>query len=411
MTGGVIRHVSGYDRHEVLRRAAERDPGALWLDPEACKQHPLLAVRLRRSVLMRCYNGDYHTDVFEEERLTASVADGSERVLFWGPADVLANTAEMFARGTLPCDAELDTLALGTHTSLRGDELYGPGHLEVARTGSAQTDPRAAREAITWDLGRVLSGERGDSFHTVSCVPRNRRSAPGIPGGTAIHRLHTREVGSWHWGLAPFYVMVGGSLEVLDYRELSIDDGMVRAGFNEGGPALVSDARTAALVEQLCALNGFTIDVRVISSGPAPRVRPSDGPPADPHGPRVVHLDLDYLGERLPRAFARLGEACTVAMIDLEDARSVAVQVALLSGGFVLTYISPPKVVLDPEAAGGRRRVPLRGGFCRVLSSAPLAPPFYLAGGPLSYTEKVLVQQYRKLLATWGRETTNRVER
>jgi hypothetical protein len=405
MRGGVIRHATGDDRAPALRRIAAAGPGATWLDPEICLRNPLLAVRLRLSVLLRCYNGDYHTDVFDEERLAGRIADGSERVLFWGPEDHVARTAGLFHAPGCPPEEVLDGLSLGTHTTLPGEELYGPGHIEVARTGSTQGDSAGASDAILWDLGRVLAGARkGEAFHTISCVPRNRRSAHGIPGGAAIHRLHTRAVGSRHWGVAPFYVMAGGSLEVLDYRELSSGDTYVSEGFAVCGTVHVSDAESASLVAGLCELNGFAVDIRTSQAEPlAPLGARTPATTGDPHGPRVVHMDLDTPESTLAEVVTNRGEACTVAVCDLSDERSVPLQAALVQHGFRLTYISPPKLV----PLRTPRRIPLRGGFCRIRTSAPLAAPYYLEGGPLSAAEKTLVAQYRDLLGVWRKETTH----
>ncbi|WUS99729.1 hypothetical protein OHA46_24970 [Streptomyces sp. NBC_00708] len=405
MAGGVIRHATGDDRASALRRIAAAEPGTTWMDPEVCRRNPLLAVRLRRSILMRCYNGDYHTDVFDEERLAGRIADGSERVLFWGPADQVSRTAELFHAPGCPPAEVLDGLSLGTHTSLPGEELYGRGHVEVARTGSTQGDSAGAADAILWDLGRVLAGaRRGEELHTISCVPRNRRSAHGVPGGAAIHRLHTRAVGSRHWGVAPFYVMAGGSLEVLDYRELSFEETYVRQGFDTCGTVHVSDTMSASLAADLCELNGFDVDIRTTETGPLGRrdaVAPA--PPGDAHGPRVTHMDLDAPERTLAEAAADRGEACTVAVCNLNDARSLPLQAALVRDGFRLTYISPPKLVPSPE---GHRSIPLRGGFCRIRTDAPLAAPYYLERGPLSDTERKLAAQYRDLLGSWRKETT-----
>ncbi|UZK53923.1 hypothetical protein NEH16_06930 [Streptomyces drozdowiczii] len=287
MAGGVIRHATGDDRAPALRRIAAAEPGATWTDPDICRRNPLLAVRLRRSVLMRCYNGDYHTDVFDEARLAGRIADGWERVLFWGPEDQVSRVAELFHAPGCPPGSVLDGLSLGTHTSLPGEELYGRGHVEVARTGSTQGDSAGATEAILWDLGRILAGARkGEVLHTLSCVPRNRRSAHGVPGGAAIHRLHTRAVGSRHWGVAPFYVMVGGSLELLDYREVSFEERYVRHGFATCGTVHMSDTVSASLVADLCELNGFDVNIRTVQAEPLGlRDAPAPARPGDPHGP------------------------------------------------------------------------------------------------------------------------------
>ncbi|MFD7813043.1 hypothetical protein ACFV6E_08885 [Streptomyces sp. NPDC059785] len=363
---------------------------------------------------MRCYNGDYHTDVFEEERLAARIASGAERVLFWGPPDDVARAAELFRTDGCPDDAVLDGLSLGTHTTLPGGELYGPGHIEVARTGSTQSDSAGAAAAIMWDLGRVLAGARpGETFHTISCVPRNRPSAPGIPGGAAIHRLHTRAIGSRHWGIAPFYVMAGGVLEVLDYRELSLDDEAVPGGFASGGPVYVSDAASADLVTGLCELNGFSVDVRTRTAAPLalkqPQAPRSSAATSSPHGPRAVHVDVEDPLPALADAAVGRGEACTVAVCDLSDERSVAAQKTLLGQGFRLTYISPPKAVARQDGATAPQRVPLRGGFCRIRTGAPPIPPYYLERGPLSDAEKNLASQYRDIFDAWRRDANSRV--
>ncbi|WP_369199230.1 hypothetical protein [Streptomyces sp. PU-14G] len=370
-------------------------------------------MRLRTSVLMRCYHGDYHTDVFDQERLAGRVADGSERILFWGDAAEVRTVAELVRTRAEPEQEVLDGLRLGTHTTLSGAGLYGPGHLEVARTGSTQARVSGASEAIMWDLGRVLGGAGRTPFHTISCVPRNRRSSGRIPGGTAIHRIHTRQVGSAHWGVAPFYIMAGRFMELLDYRELSADSEAVRRGFGEQSAVYLADEESAALVRGLCRLNGFDPRVHVASDGPIAAAEVSDaapagGAPGDPHGPRVVFIDLHSLQRGLDDAVAARGEACTVAMCDLEAEGSPEVQATLLARGFRLTYISPPKIVYPAGSDGQAVRIPLRGGFCRPNSEAPPAPPYYLGGGPLDEVEKSLADSYRTLMRVWEREGSNR---
>lgn len=401
--GGVIRHIARADHVDILRAQATCAPAATWLDPAKCVQNPLLAVRLRRSVLMRTYNGDYHTDVFDEERLADRVGDGIEQILFWGDVDDIALVADLLRSASDPSPEVLDALSLGTHTTLPGSAHFGPGHLEVARTGSTHSGSTVASAAILWDLGRVFSlpGPR-TPVHTISCVPRNRRSVGWIPGGTAIHRIHTRLVCSWHWGIAPFYIMAGGFLELLDYRELSSEEATVPRGFARRMPIYTSDKNSAELVRGLCRLNGFDPEVRIVSvslSAPsAPENIAADG---DPYGPRVVFIDYDDLQRSLTEAIDERGEACTVAVCDLEDERSVWAQAVLLAHGFRLTYISPPKVVAASGAARIESAIPLRGGFCRIVTRAPLVAPYYLSGGPLDDVEKSLADKYHALLRGW----------
>jgi hypothetical protein len=384
--------------------AAAGLPSTNWLGPDFGVRHPMFATLLRRSILSRCYFGDYHADVHDEARLAQSVARGEQRILFWGEPDVVAHVEGLARRHGHPDMAALDGLAMGTHTVLPGEVLYGAGHLEVARTGSTHGGGDIAARAIGWDLGQVLAGDSPlPDFHTVSCVPRNRRSMTGVPGGVAIHRIHTRVLGTSHWGVAPFYMMAGGFLELLDYRELTVDDGAVTRGFAALKATYLVDEGAANLVRALCRLNGFDVECRLsqveaIRADGVPTLVP--GAYSDPHGPRVTHVRLDHPVEDLTVAVADRGEACSVAVCDLEDQRSLSVQAALLAQGFRLSYLSPPKVVAR-QAAALSERIPLRAGFVKIRSKVPLAQPFYLQGGPSDSREVALIREYRQLLRHW----------
>lgn len=386
------------------------EAGSKWLDPQYLAQHAALAVRLRRNILMRCYHGDYHLDVQDEGRLIAQVASGQEQILVWGAPEDIAVVARMVRERCEVSDTDLTSLSLGTHTTLPGHSLYGLGHLELARTGSTQQHTGGvAVEAICWDLARVLATpDTRRPFHTISCLPRNRLSAPGIPGGAAIHRLHTRSLGTSHWGLAPFYVMSGGMLELLDYREISVDRVAVLAAFAQNKPVYAADKSTAELIRDLCRLNGFDPQIRVEridqtypDTLTAPVTAVGIG---DPYGPRLVAIDSDRPEDGLCRVINPGLEACTVAVCDLEDPRSALVQATLLAAGFQLTYISPPKHLRGLTTPA--QRCPMRGGFTRIRTSVTLATPYYLRGGPMTPIEGDLARRYHRLIDSLAKDCT-----
>jgi hypothetical protein len=358
------------------------DSERVCITPEEAWCNPALACRLRAAILQRTYRNDYHTDTRDIPRLAQAIREHKERVLFWGDPSVISEVRKWFSNGATPSNAELDTLDLGTASTLNMEEIYGPGYGEFSRTGSMCSNIAAAGPILT-DIQRLMQGdsEQFTAQHTFVALPRNRRTTAEVRGGAAVHRLHVRVIASAFWGLAPWYLMQGGVIEVLDYREIYRDPDLITILNSRLGELWVDSEQSAALVGNLLALN-FGEEAR---SAMIPRIVEKDskaaagwqlchtGPPNLRSFCPAIIRPADAGGEELGSLVDRASEAAATAVfVPLETPERASVQPWLSRNGFQLSAVIPAK-----PAAGGHS--PILAMWCRPRSGVPWAEPYYFS--------------------------------
>lgn len=232
----------------------ERDPEILLWDETALR--PALAAGLRSQVLKEVYFGDYHQDVTDLPRLSRLIEEDQERLVFWGSAGNIADLRAALGTGALDAST-IDRLArsLGTATFINRERIFGAGIWELSRTGSASSALSLSRPMLA-ALARHWAGSQWPD-DVVYCTPRNRPSAPRIPGGMGIQRFHQRGVRSAFLGFAPWHLMAGGSIELLEFRALLPPQSPMRLAMTLAEPPHVPYERQAefcrAILESLGA--------------------------------------------------------------------------------------------------------------------------------------------------------------
>ena len=362
--------------------------------PEEAARNAPLACRLRATILQRTYANDYHTNTADIQRLAETVREHKERILFWGEPALIAVARKWFASGATPDDADLNALDFGTASALDIADVYGPGYAELSRTGSVCSSIPASAPIVA-DVARLLRGDAPHfrTQHTFVSVPRNRKTSMGVRGGAAIHRLHARVIGSAFWGVAPWYIMQGGVLEVLDYRELYRDPESISALHTEIRELYFDSLDSAAYVGDLIALN-FGDDARSLLST---KLAPRNGTGASSMwqvaylGPPNLRSYCAAIVRPAPDGGSTLGAlldeasaaAAVAVYVPLEDPEVAAVQHSLCRSGFRLTSVVPSK----PER---KRRSPFMGVWCRPRPGVAWAEPYYLTRSSTGAENKIL---------------------
>ncbi len=363
------------------RLLAESDWQQECITPEEAASHPTLACRLRAVILNRTYSNDYHTDSVDIDRLARAVRQHRERILFWGDPGAIAVARDWFTRGESPGEATLQSLNFGTASTLDAGDAYGEGYAELSRTGSVCADVPASAPILA-EVTQLLCGGAPNfrSRHTFVAVPRNRRSSTTIRGGSAIHRLHVRVIRSSFWGVAPWYVMQGGFIEMLDYRELYRDPEAIAALHSHIRELWFDCPDSAAYALSFIALNFGRDACSTLTVSIAP-----------PHGSATTGWKVSYLGPPNLRRFcpaiirpadsdattfdALLDEALSAAAVavyvPLEEPGPAAVQHSLRQRGFQLTAVIPSK-------PAGEERTPFTGVWSKTKPGIPWAEPYYL---------------------------------
>lgn len=352
------------------------------------RQWPRAAVQARASVLKAVYGGDYHTDSFDVARLAGRVADGSERVWFWGDPEELRRIWNETAAGV-----ERTVPRVGTVSVLDATAEFGAGHLEMCRSGSL-----SAVAATPFSVLRVFEFLQGDldgngPVDAIILVPRARASRDGIRGGEAVNRLHREKIRSSFWGFAPWYVMQGGFLEILEYREVLRERRAVLSALKLGSLFFCdeSDRRyVEALLQHNLGNSGAQLVTLPSDGGTVEQslAQLSDSPP-DLRRFNHVTLAAQRSGRTPIGEALQLGAdyASTVVRIDLADPASLGTQALLNKSGFTLTCFSPGKA----SRKGSRRE--MWGYWSRPNPELSLAPPFYWRESPPSVNDAVILDR------------------
>ncbi|QKG18646.1 hypothetical protein [Actinomadura verrucosospora] len=413
----ILAHPAGSaaDLLDHMRRTlADRpfDPSAMFIGPDETRRSPARSVRLRLSVLLRTYRGDYHTDSFELDRLVEQIRQGDEHIWFWGAPDQVAAARAELGR---PADAPLPDLALGTVTVLSAEHEFGPGHGELCRSGSMDRTVGAVAAILHRMVGYHSGEDRGvhDRYHTLLLAARNRATVPSVRGGEAVQHIHCAHVRSRYWGIAPFYVMQGGVLECTELRESYRDPDDLRRALPATEPWWFADPDDAAFATALTRLNlGIAVGTRAASPpGRCSRTlstliapRNADLVPTNHATVRTARPD-EKGDDVLPfpdavEAAESLG-ACTVAVqLPLDDPGRAADQALLAERGYVLTAVSPPKRSWQ-TVAGVRSEIATgpAGLWCRIRPGLTLVTPHYLERTGLGQEEAAVLDQLRRRLS------------
>ena len=211
---------------DILHALSGFEPAANIIHPNETRKHARAAVLVRLDVLRRVYCDDYHTNSYAIDVLAERVSRGDELIWFWGSAAEIAALRAYLAGGTAPVPA----FAVGTVSVLPAEGIAGPGTGELCRSGSMDRVLGVRGPGVERIVDFMSGADWGRSYDSLFLTARNRASAPGVRGGEAVHRLHVHHVRSSFWGFAPWYVMQGGCVELLDLRECYRDpDDVARA--------------------------------------------------------------------------------------------------------------------------------------------------------------------------------------
>jgi hypothetical protein len=357
----------------------------------------LVAVTERCRVLMSVYEGDYHTDAIELDRLAAKVAAGRERIFFWGDLAAIGKLREDIGRAKRETGIDPDLLALGTASLLDASEIFGEGVWELSRTGSTSASVAALEPNLAILQALLCSDQAADRppLHTLFATPRNRVSGPSLRGGAAIHRMHVRDLRSAFLGLAPWYVMQQGFLEILDYRELHRDPTQVGVLVRQAPGPWFADETDADYAASLIRLS-FELDpntpddINPCETGFAIH-EPSDLAGAG-HQPLFISAVGQHSIQSLLDAASRFDPACIVARVPLIRGND-RTQRALADAGFMFCAMEPPRPGTTPPRWIGH--------WCRPRSDTQIAPPYYLDYPARTRTSDVLMH-LRRLVRILG---------
>ncbi len=378
------------------------DPEVNMISSREAAVYPELAVRIRAHILINTYKGDYHTDSFEIERLSKRIGEGCERVFFWGSSADIEQYRKFSREQVIPDDRQLSGIKLGTATFLDETEVYGDGYWELGRTGSITADVRATCPNIT-ELMRILrENDSVQNFHTIVCMPRNRVSSNGVRGGAAIHRMQTRTIKSWFWGFAPWYVMQGGTIECLDYRELyPHPENILRVLKSRTPPLSFLLEREANYARALVDANISKSELKILTVSAENAQKYVDTPhwhsiscsdrSLQKFNPAIFRFDVTKPGLPLASALEVSEDnnpACQIFYLPLLP-QMTEVQAWLSARKYILSALVPPKVCSDPWV----------GQWIRPNTNFEITVPHYAQNRQLNTAEKTIVDYMRTFIA------------
>jgi len=365
------------------------------------------AVATRAGILTRVYAGDYHTDSFDFQRLARRVRDAREFIWFWGQRAAIDD----WLSGR--CDAE--SCELGTVSVVDSSGEFGAGFGEICRSGSMSPvalKPFAVKRVMDFVTGALPVFH--DSFHTLMLVPRTRSPGQGIRGGKSVNTIHRKYIRSRFFGFAPWYVMQGGFLECLEYREVnrSIDD--VVRGMAVSAVLHFAQEEDARFARSLFAMNFPThVDrlrfTRSENSGRAARYVMSSE--ANESIREFNHRSFDWVRHAeardgavsLPHLEAGAHKvSCTVVHLDLGDPDSVDAQQELHAQGYRLTCVRPPRAFSSSIQGGTFVGVSAQGSWAKPNPRWRIVEPHYTLRSAVDSEESNVLRHLTGLLRDWG---------
>ncbi|NHV28057.1 hypothetical protein [Burkholderia sp. D-99] len=377
------------------------------LTPERTIDLAERSVATRAAILTRVYAGDYHTDSFDFDRLAKRVRGAREFIWFWGHRDVI----DEWLHDPAPSPQSGD---LGTVSVVDSSGEFGPGIGEICRSGSISPvglKPFAVKRIIDFLTGALPALH--ESFHTLMLVPRARAAAQGIRGGKSVNTIHRKYIRSRFFGFAPWYVMQGGFLECLEYREISrsLDD--VLEGMNASPTLHFANQDDATFAEALFAMN-FPSQIDrlrfVTSDGTRNAVRYLLTSQADGAIRQFNHRSFELAGRAqedlngIPLSSVDQGAhevSCTVVHLDLGDPDSVAAQRELHASGYRLTCVRPPRSVASPDG-GGRSSVSAYGSWAKPNARWKVIEPYYASRNASDVNDSRVLDHLSAILRDWA---------
>jgi len=359
------------------------------------------AVAMRLGILQRVYAGEYFTDSFDVPRLSERIRGSREFIWFWGRSQTVNAWLDAEVNDPATCE-------LGTVSVIDSSDEFGAGMGEICRSGSmtpVPLKPYAVKRIIDFLSGAIPVLHH--AFHTLLLVPRVRAAAPGIRGGRSVNTIHRKYIRSRFWGFAPWYVMQGGFLECLEYREVNRSLSDVLRGIDTFSTIYLAHEDEREFVGALFAMN-LPAQADAVSFATQPpgaararfrrvgqaseAIRPYNHLAfelADGGDNSELLVTLDGIDATLQDA------ACTVVSLDLSLPHTLGIQQALRDRGYRLTCIRPPRSV-------GADKVPCRGSWARPNPRWRLVAPHYVVRkSPYAHEQRVL-QHLRHLLDSWA---------
>jgi hypothetical protein len=386
------------------------------VDPIETRLNPEAAARVRLQVLLETYAGDYHTDSYAMNRICRRVDAGDESIWFWGSArEISALRQTLAAHESITPSSSWN---LGTVSVLSADREFGAGVGELCRSASIDKAVGAKAPILARTLGFMTGSERSlnNRYHTLALVPRNRLSTASIRGGEAVNRIHVRYVRSRFWGFAPWYVMQSGAIEQLDFRETYRSPESVMLAIAGSSKWYFADPIEAHFAQCLCLLNfGLSPPIAITRAGPVEGLRgdlllPEPELLATNHAMlTVASTGSESVDSAVPGLLNR-GACCAVVRVCLTDVTQTNLQSLLVSRGFRLTAIVPPKRTWiwgnrQQEAVAS----PPWGFWCLPRADLTIEQPFYLGEAGEGAQESFVLEYLRDRLnfrAPRGAETT-----
>lgn len=391
------------------------NPNYNYVPPIEAKSFPEKAMKARLSILKSVYHNDYHTDSFEVDRIIERIQRGNELIWFWGSKKEVDKLLSYFYSDK---NNLLPNFALGTVTAINVGEEFGKGAAELCRSGSTDFFITGKPPIIHRTLGYLLNNETDlhNQYHTLCLVPRTRKSEIGIRGGEAVKIIHTKFLRSRFWGYAPWYVMQGGVLEMLEYREINRDVKDVIKAIKSDELWYVVNSEEAEYVKALCLINFnispeisgdiFEIDSKNVM-GSLLSVK-DKSIKAFNHETIICDSNVNPITNFKQLIFKELLSnlmenvcSCKVIRLNLLNKTHTAIQRDIRKLGFKLTMISPPKRswCIDGNGLSSEVYIPPYGFWCLPNKALTIAPPYYinfsvvgkLESDILSYLKKILV--------------------
>lgn len=345
-----------------------------FISSHTTKLHPRSSAVVRNYILTQAYCNDYHTDATDLDGASTAIMSEQDQVVFWGNHEDI-HQLNLYLTNNLVAEEELTKLRLGTVSLYLHDTFDSNGCLEIGRTGSTckQLDSMLP---TAWLLQNLCYGNELPSqpYWKILATPRNRKTSKNIRGGAAIHRIHSRILKSTFWGLAPWYIMQGGYLELLDYREIYLQEDIIKK-LEETAVFLYSNTSSTLLLE-LSTYNKVNFKINQLTFTKA-AIQPlyvlhgSNNLSLQAFNPCFINLSHNDNGLTLTKAIdseLSLTSASSIVALPLVQ-DSISQQEILEKNGFVLTAISIRKIKFDNLQPVGL--------WSRINSDIILALPYY----------------------------------
>ncbi len=390
---------------QTVQAAAPAPLQAHHISGKECRAHPYAALALRTYILLKTYRNDYHTDVFDLDRLAEGIRKEEERIFFWGDPEAVAIGRRFLTTNHRTVPDAMPEIQLGTATILNTSLPEENSIAELTRTGSiSQQIP-----SVHSNIEELESLFRTSGYQVIFSTPRNRTSTPEIRGGAAIQRQHVRALNSAFWGWAPWYIMQGGFLEILDYRELYREPENIAQQLRVLPGLFVHHKTEAKFIADLFALNlGFSPPVSNTAEGETTGHlqkgwRIGNVASADLMAFNPVFLCEDETGEKgtFEKAIThleRMPGACHLVELNVCDSKNIRFQKILQQRAFYLVCVR--------VHVAKNKKIKLIGAWAKQKKTTPVAPPYYLNMQGFSEVENRLLGYLRNLMKVFRPKAT-----